>query len=270
MSVPISEIASSTTRRFSGIGRLYGTAALQSFQKAHVCVIGIGGVGTWAAEALARSAVGELTLIDLDMIAESNTNRQIHALTEDFGRAKVDAMASRARAINPEIRVNSVEDFVTPENIDQMLGVPFDYVIDAIDETRVKIAIATFCREHRLPLVTAGGAGGKTDPTQITVDDLARTTQDALLSRLRQQLRKHHDFPRDTKRKFGIQAVFSREPMRRPLGSNDESCDIDGRLSCTGYGSATAVTGGFGFAAASVVLNHLASKSRLRSEEIAR
>ena len=249
-----------TERRFSGIARLYGPAALSNFQRAHIAVIGIGGVGTWAVEALTRSAIGELTLIDLDMIAESNTNRQIHALGDDYGRAKVDAMAARARAINPDIVVRVIEDFVTPENIGEHLAARFDYIIDAIDDTRAKIAIAAYCRDRGIPLVTAGAAGGKTDPTQIAIDDLARTTQDALLSRLRQQLRKHHDFPRDPKRKFGIQAVFSREPMRRPLASDDAACAVDGRLSCTGYGSATAVTGGFGFAAASVVLGALAAK----------
>lgn len=247
------------SRRFAGIARLYGSAAFERFQKAHVCVIGIGGVGTWAAEALARSAIGRLTLIDLDMIAESNTNRQIHALGDDFGRAKVEAMAARAQAINPALIVHQVEDFVTPENVAELLAPRFDFVLDAIDDTRAKVAIAAFCRDRDLPLVTAGAAGGKTDPTMIAVDDLARTTQDALLSRLRQQLRKHHAFPRDPKRKFGISAVFSREQMRRPGSADDQECAIDGRLSCTGYGSATAVTGGFGFAAASVVLTRLAA-----------
>lgn len=251
-------VTSVAERRFAGIGRLYGAAALERFRQAHVGVIGIGGVGTWVAEALARSAVGELTLIDLDMIAESNTNRQIHALGDAFGRAKVDAMADRLRAINPDAVVHTIEDFVTPENIDQHLAPAFDFVVDAIDDTRAKVAIAAYCRSRALPLVIAGAAGGKTDPTRIVIDDLARTTQDALLSRVRQQLRKHHDFPRDPKRKFGVSAVFSTEPMRRPL-AGEESCAVDGRLSCTGYGSATAVTGGFGFAAASVVLSRLAA-----------
>lgn len=250
--------SSPTNRRFAGIARLYGHAALQNFQRAHVCVIGIGGVGTWVVEALARSAVGQLTLIDLDMIAESNTNRQIHALGDEFGRAKVEAMAARAQAINPELKVNTIEDFVTTENIGQLLAEPFDYVVDAIDDTRAKVAIAAFCLARGLPLVVAGAAGGKTDPTRIVVDDLSRTTQDALLSRLRQQLRKQHGFPRDPKRKFGIPAVYSLEQMRQPRGDDDASCAVDGRLSCTGYGSATVVTGGFGFAAASVVLRHLA------------
>ena len=258
MSFSNSNSDSPVQRRFSGISRLYGPAAFARFQKAHVCVIGIGGVGTWAVEALARSAIGELTLIDLDMIAESNANRQIHALGDDFGRAKVEAMAARALAINPALRIHPIEDFVTPENIGTLLAAPFGYVIDAIDDTRAKVAIAAYCRDHQRPLVTAGAAGGKTDPTRICVEDLSRTTQDALLSRLRQQLRKHHQFPRDPKRKFGIQAVFSLEPMRRPVNGEADACDIDGRLSCTGYGSATAVTGGFGFAAASVVLAHLA------------
>jgi tRNA threonylcarbamoyladenosine dehydratase len=246
-------------RRFSGIARLYGDPAFDSFQRAHVCVIGIGGVGTWAAEALARSAIGGLTLIDLDHIAESNANRQIHALGDDFGRAKVAAMAERLRAINPELRVHEVEDFVTPENIDQLLAPRFDFVLDAIDDTRAKVAIAAYCRDRSLPLVMAGAAGGKTDPTRIVLDDLARTTQDALLSRVRQQLRKHHGFSRDPKRKFDIQAVFSLQPMRRP--ADEANCAVEGGLSCTGYGSATAVTGGFGFAAASLILSRLAAPS---------
>lgn len=261
MSIPtMGDDNAPASRRFGGIARLYSDAALQRFQRAHVCVIGIGGVGSWVVEALARSAIGEMTLIDLDMIAESNTNRQIHALGDDFGRAKVEAMAARALAINPELKVHQIEDFVTPENIRQLLATSFDYVVDAIDDTRAKVAIAAYCRDRGLPLLTAGAAGGKTDPTQIVVDDLARTTQDALLSRMRQQLRKHHDYPRDPKRKFGIPAVFSREPMLRPGGKDKAACGIDGRLSCTGYGSATGVTGSFGFAAASVVLRHLAAK----------
>ena len=247
-------------RRFAGLARLYGDSAFRRFQRAHICIIGIGGVGTWAAEALARSGIGELTLIDLDVIAESNTNRQIHALGDDFGRAKVDAMAARIRAINPEATVHPIEDFVSPKNLDQHLAHQFDYVIDAIDDTPAKVAIAAWCRDYPLPLATAGAAGGKTGPTQIVADDLARTTQDALLSRMRQQLRKHHNFPRDPKRKFGITAIFSRQPMCRPTEADEPDCAVNGRLSCTGYGSATAVTGGFGFAAASVALQHLATK----------
>lgn len=247
------------SRRFSGIARLYGESAFACFQRAHVCVIGIGGVGTWAAEALARSAVGTITLIDLDHIAESNTNRQIHALGDAFGQAKVAAMAERLRAINPDLTVEEREEFVTPENIGHLLAPDFDYVVDAIDDTRAKVAIAAYCRDRQLPLVMAGAAGGKTDPTRIVIDDLARTTQDALLSRVRQQLRKHHGFSRDPKRKFDLQAVFSLQPMLRPTA--DAECAIEGGLSCTGYGSATAVTGGFGFAAASLVLSRLAASA---------
>lgn len=246
-----------SARRFGGIARLYGTKALESFAAAHVCVIGIGGVGTWTAEALARSAIGALTLIDLDVIAESNTNRQIHALGDAYGRAKVEAMAERIAAINPACRLHLVDDFVTAENVEAMLAPPFDFIVDAIDDGRAKVAIAAYCRRHGRRLVIAGAAGGKTDPTQIAVDDLARTTQDALLARVRAQLRKAHGFPRDPKRKFGLDAVFSREPMRRS-GTGEGECAVGGGLSCTGYGSATAVTGAFGFAAASVVLRRLA------------
>jgi tRNA A37 threonylcarbamoyladenosine dehydratase len=241
-------------RRFGGIARLYGDAARARFAGTHVCVVGIGGVGTWAAEALARSAIGALTLIDLDMIAESNVNRQIHALDDTFGRAKVSEMANRIRAINPACRVTEIEDFVTPENVGQLLAGGFDAVIDAVDETRAKVALITHCRSQDIPIVTAGAAGGRIDPTCCVVSDLAQTTRDALLSRVRKQLRQAHGFPRDPKRKFGIAAVYSSEQLRP-----GDSCDAGGgRLSCTGYGSSVCVTATFGFAAAASVLRSLA------------
>ena len=165
-------------RRFAGVGRLYGAGALQRFSSAHVCVVGIGGVGSWAAEALARSAVGRITLIDLDMVAESNVNRQIHALGDAFGKAKTSAMAERILAINPICQVSEVEDFVSPENLDQLLGQGFDYVIDAIDQVRTKAAMIGWCTKNAVPLITAGGAGGQIDPTRIAITDLAQTIQD--------------------------------------------------------------------------------------------
>lgn len=249
--------AADLARRFGGIGRLYGEAALQRFAAAHVCVVGIGGVGTWAAEALARSAVGALTLVDLDMIAESNVNRQIHALGDAFGRAKVSEMATRIVAINPTCRVTEIEDFVGEDNVDAILDRDFDAVIDAIDDSRAKVALIAACAARKLPIVTAGAAGGRLDPTQVRADDLARTVQDSLLSRVRQRLRQDHHFPREPKRKFGVTAIYSTETMRRP---DPASClPTSGGLSCTGYGSTVSVTGAFGFAAAAVVLRHLAA-----------
>jgi tRNA threonylcarbamoyladenosine dehydratase len=257
--LPLDEAGELTQRRFAGVAKLYGEAAYRRFQNAHVAVVGIGGVGSWAAEALARTAIGRLTLIDLDMVAESNTNRQIQALGEHFGAAKVDVMKARIASINPACSVTAIEDFVTPENLASTLAGPFDYVVDAIDNTRAPVAMIAYCRATGTPIVTAGAAGGRIDPTAVSVDDLARTTQDSLLSRVRQQLRKFHDFPRDPKKKFAVRAVFSSEPMRR---SDTLSCAPGAGLSCAGYGSAVGVTASFGFAAAGVVLNELAALAK--------
>lgn len=244
-------------RRFGGVSRLFGRDARQAFAGARVAVIGIGGVGSWAAEALARSAVGSLTLIDLDMIAESNVNRQIHALGDVFGRAKVDEMAERIRAINPACQVNTIEDFVTAGNVDAILDRGFDVVIDATDDTKAKIATIAACKARAIPVVTCGAAGGRIDPTAIRSDDLARTVQDALLARVRQRLRQNHGFPREPKRPFGVIAVFSLEPMRT---GDPECAPQQGGLSCTGYGSAVTVTGTFGFAAAAQALRIIAGE----------
>jgi tRNA A37 threonylcarbamoyladenosine dehydratase len=255
-------------RRFGGIARLYGAAALARFQAAHVCVIGVGGVGSWAVEALARSAIGALTMIDLDHVAESNVNRQIHALSATLGMAKVGALAQRIAQINPSCRVAAIEDFVTPDNVGQMLGAQrFDYVIDAIDDVRAKTALIVHCRERGIRLVTIGGAGGQTDPTRIEIRDLCRTEQEPLLAKVRKRLRARHGFPRGTKNKFGIDAVFSTEPVRLPEGA---ACDIDEPaaaitgLNCAGYGSAMAVTASFGLVAAAHVLRKLAAEAEAR------
>lgn len=241
-------------RRFGGVGRLYGEAVAERFAAARVCVVGIGGVGSWAVEALARSGVGALSLIDLDMVAESNTNRQIHALGDAYGRAKVDAMAERVRAINPSCRVSTVEDYVTPENAPVLLA-GHDLVLDAIDAVRVKVAMAVLCRDRGWPLVMCGGAGGKSDPTRLCLADLAQTEQDPLLAKVRAQLRKLHGFPRDARRKFGIEVVYSREPLQRPQAC--VSGDAPQGLSCAGYGSAVTVTASMGFMAAARVLDSL-------------
>lgn len=248
-------------RRFGGIGRLYGEPALARFNAAHVCVVGVGGVGSWTVEALARSGIGRLTLIDLDMVAESNVNRQIHALGDEFGKAKVHAMAERVLAINPHCQVDQIEEFVTPENLDAMLGRGFDLIVDAIDQVRTKVAMIAWCRDNRVPIVVAGGAGGQVDPTQIHLDDLARTTQDPLLSKVRAQLRKLHAFPRDPKKKFGIAAVYSTEPLRYP--ERDTACEVPAGpagLNCAGFGSGMCVTASFGLFAASAALKILMEK----------
>jgi tRNA A37 threonylcarbamoyladenosine dehydratase len=250
-------------RRFGGIARLYGDAALAAFRQAHVCVIGVGGVGSWAVEALARSAIGRITLIDLDHLAESNVNRQIHALTDTLGQAKVTALAERIAQINPFCEVSEVEEFVTEENITSLI-VPgrFDFVIDAIDNARAKTALVVHCRAHQIPLVTIGSAGGQTDPTQIAIIDLSRTEQEPLLARVRKRLRAHHGFPRGTKNKFGVDAVYSTEPLRHPeLCATDEDAPGITGLNCAGYGSAVVVTASFGFVAAGYVLRKLSEKA---------
>jgi tRNA A37 threonylcarbamoyladenosine dehydratase len=254
-------------RRFGGIARLYGKAALARFRAAHICVIGVGGVGSWVVEALARSAIGQITMIDLDNLAESNINRQIHALTDTLGQAKVTALAQRIAQINPYCEVTEIEDFISADNLDQMIGARrYDYIIDAIDNVRAKTALIAYCRKHGLKLVTIGGAGGQTDPTRIAVLDLCRTEQEPLLAKVRKRLRAEHGFPRGTKNKFGIDAVFSTEPLRFP--ENEESCALDGDeqagvtgLNCAGFGSAMVVTASFGLVAAAHVLRKLAEQA---------
>ncbi|MCX7148842.1 MAG: tRNA threonylcarbamoyladenosine dehydratase [Rhodocyclales bacterium] len=249
-------------RRFGGIERLYGAGALLRLAAAHVVVVGIGGVGSWAAEALARSGVGCLTLIDLDHVAESNVNRQIHALESTFGAPKVVAMRDRIAAINPSCVVDAVEEFIDENNLATLIP-SCDAVIDAIDQVRAKAALIAWCRRAGICVVTTGAAGGRTDPTRIEVIDLSRTTQDALASKVRARLRKDYGFPRDLKKKFGVDCVFSPEQVRRPVDADscavagdtaDEAIDPAAGLSCAGYGSSVAVTASFGFAAAARVL----------------
>lgn len=246
-------------RRFGGVGRLYGSSAQQRFAAAHVCVVGIGGVGSWVAEALARSAIGRITLVDLDMVAESNVNRQIHALGDTFGRAKTSAMAERIAAINPACRVTEIEDFVTPENVASLLGGgDYDYLVDAIDQVRAKAALIAWWHRRGGAMVSVGGAGGKSDPTQIAVADLTRTEQDPLLAKLRSTLRRDYGFTREAGRKFGVTAVYSREALRRPQ-EGDSCAPLAGGLNCAGFGSSVCVTASFGLFAAAQALNHLAA-----------
>ena len=236
------------SRRFAGIDRLYGQGTLARLAARHVCVIGVGGVGSWAAEALARSGVGWLTLIDLDHVAESNINRQVQALDATLGQAKVLAMQARIAQINPACRVVCIDEFITPDNVATLLPA-CDLVLDGIDQVKAKAALVAHCQRVNRPLITTGGAGGRTDPTRIRIDDLARTTQDALASKLRAHLRKDYGFTRDPKMKFGVPCVFSEEPIIRPASA--DFCATGGAaLNCAGYGSSVAVTAGFGFAAA--------------------
>lgn len=252
-------------RRFGGVARLYGAQGLARFRAARLCVVGVGGVGSWAVEALARSAIGHITMIDLDNVAESNINRQLHALSGTLGMAKVSALAARIGQINPLCEVTEVEDFLTEDNLEAMLGTQgFDYIIDAIDNVRAKSALIAWCRSRQVPLITIGAAGGQMDPTRIEIRDLARTEQEPLLAKVRKRLRAHYGFPRGEKSRFGIDAVFSTEPLLNPDAAN---CALDGSegsdagvtgLNCAGFGSSVAVTASFGLAAAARVLQRLA------------
>jgi tRNA threonylcarbamoyladenosine dehydratase len=252
-------------RRFGGVARLYGADALARFRSAHVCVVGVGGVGSWAVEALARSAIGQLTLIDLDNVAESNINRQIQALSATIGQAKISALAERIAQINPFCRVNQIEDFITPDNLDAMIGArQYDYVIDAIDSVKAKTALVAYCRAHGIGLITIGGAGGQVDPTRIEVRDLSRTEQEPLLAKVRKRLRSEYGFPRGIKNKFNVDAVFSMEPLTFPESLQACSADRDDRngvtgLNCAGFGSSMVVTASFGMVAAAHLLRKLAA-----------
>lgn len=254
-------------QRFGGTARLYGQDALQLFADAHVCVIGIGGVGSWAAEALARTGIGTITLIDMDDVCITNTNRQIHALQGNVGKAKTEVMAERILAINPECTVHCVDDFITPDNTAELMGAGYSYVIDAIDSVRPKAALLAWCRRNKIPVVTTGGAGGQIDPTQIQVSDLAKTVQDPLAAKLRERLK--HDFGvvKNSKGKLAIDCVFSTEALvyPQPDGSvcaSRSTAEGPKRMDCaSGFGAATMVTATFGFVAVSHVLKKMLAKA---------
>lgn len=241
------------SRRFSALERLYGAGSLARLAAAHVCVVGIGGVGSWAVETLARSGIGRLTLIDLDHVVESNMNRQIHALESTLGQAKVTAMRARVAQIHPACQVEAVEEFVTPENVAAVLPV-CDVVLDCVDQVRAKAAMIVHGRRLGMPVVVSGGAGGRMDPTRVRLADLACTRQDALAASLRARLRREHGFPREAGRRFGVPCVYSEEPVRRPPKRECAAESLAG-LACAGYGSSMAVTAAFGLALAAWTLD---------------
>ncbi len=258
--------------RFHGIDRLYGVGSVARLRRARVCVVGIGGVGSWVVEALARSGVGHLALIDADDVCLSNTNRQLHALEGEYGRPKVEVMAQRARRIQPDIEVDPLAQFLTPGNLASLLGRGYDLVIDCCDAFRVKVETIAWCRRRKLPLITCGSAGGRTDPTLVSVRDLSRTEHDALLALVRKKLREEFHFPRGPKRYFGVQAVYSRENVRypqadgsvcglRPAGGDSLKLDCGG-----GLGAAAHLTAAFAFAAVSRALPRLLA-SAAKDEE---
>ena len=250
-------------RRFGGVARLYGEEGARRLANSHVCVVGVGGVGSWAVEALARTDVRRLTLVDLDNVAESNTNRQIQALGNEYGRAKIDVLKDRIALINPRCRVTTVEDFVDEDNVAELI--PKDAaVLDCIDQVRAKAALITLCRRRGQLIVTSGAAGGRIEPGRIKTGDLGRIAGDPLLASVRYRLRKACGFPKaDVKSAklppaFGVVAVYSDEPVRKPLAG---ACPVDPQsqgLACSGYGSGVVVTATMGMTAASLVLNRLA------------
>lgn len=260
-------IEADAARRFGGLERLYGVAGAGRIRDSHVLVVGIGGVGSWAVEALARSGVGRLTLIDLDHIAESNFNRQIHALHKTIGQAKVEAMRERIAQINLGCRVLPIDEFVEPGNWKELMTTaeaangPLTAVIDACDQVRAKLAMAAWARDSDAAFVTVGAAGGKRQAHKVDIDDLAAVTHDPLLAQLRQRLRKEHGAPREGK-KIGVTCVFSRESVAPP----DASCALetgDGSLNCHGYGSVVSVTATFGQCAAGWILDKIAGDAKL-------
>ena len=243
-------------RRFSGLERLYGLEGSGRIRNAHLVVVGIGGVGSWAVEALARSGVGKLTLIDMDHVSESNVNRQIHAVNATIGQSKILAMRDRIHSFYSECHVACVDDFVSAQNWFSLIPDDVSAVIDACDQVKAKVAMAVWARDSKTHFISVGAAGGKRQPHLVDVDDLAQTTHDPLLAQLRYRLRKEHGAPKEGK-KIGIACVFSREAVAPP----DASCAIegDGSLNCHGYGSVVSVTATFGQCAAGWALNQIAS-----------
>lgn len=247
-----------TKSRFDGIARLYGDKGAQALKDAHILIVGLGGVGTWAAESLARSGVGEISLVDMDEICISNTNRQIHAHDGNYGKMKVEALKERIKLINPDCKINECIDFFTKDTKDEILGITYDYVIDCIDSVRNKCLLITECKRRAIPIVTTGGAGGKFDPTKVQIVDLNKSYNDKLLMVIRNNLKRFHGFPRDKKANYKIACVFSPEDRTIP----EQSCNT-GNLNCaTGFGAITHITGIFGFMAAGHVINSIVDKLR--------
>ena len=247
-----------TARRFGGLERLYGVAGAKNIRDAHVAIVGIGGVGSWSVEALARSGVEKLTLIDFDHIAESNINRQIHALDNTLGLSKVQAMKQRIAQINPQCEVVCVDEFVTSDNWPLILSAKVDAVIDACDQIKAKTAMAAWALRTDTLFITVGAAGGKRSAHKVDIEDLSLTTHDPLLAQLRYRLRREHQAPRD-KKKIGVFCVYSKESV----APADASCQIegnnDGSLNCHGYGSVVSVTATFGQCAAGWVIDKIST-----------
>ena len=253
-------------RRFGGVARLYGRDGAEAIAKTHFCVVGVGGVGSWAVGALARTDARLITLIDLDQVAESNTNRQIQALGDEYGKAKIAALKERIALINPRAEVRLVEEFVDEDNVEALI--PADAVVlDCIDQVRAKAALIAHCRKFKQFIVTSGAAGGRVDPSQIRTGDLGRITGDPLLSSVRYRLRKAYGFPKaspDAGRPgkpmaplFRVASVYSAEPVKKPLEAETCAVTQSSGLACSGYGSGVVVTASMGMMCASIALNEV-------------
>ena len=260
--------SSSYSERFGGIQRLYGKTRAKWIPQLHICVIGIGGVGSWAAEALARSGIGNITLIDHDDIALSNINRQIHTLDSTLEQSKVLAMKERILQINPDCHCHAIDDLLTENNLSKYIVADYDYVIDAIDSVKHKSALIYYCKRNKIPVITTGGAGGLIDPTAVEICDLSKTYNDPLAAKVRSQLRYHYNFSRNPKRRFGVECVFSTEQQVYPQADGSVGQEKPGvkgvSLDCNfGYGSSACVTSVFGFtAAARTIEKSLQKKAR--------
>lgn len=254
-----------TEDAFAGIERLYGKKAYDLIKDMHVCVVGIGGVGSWVVEALARSAVEKITLIDYDTIAASNINRQIHTLDNTIDKKKCLAMKERVNGINPDCEINIIDDFITLENMSEYLSNNYDYVVDAIDSIKFKAGIIYYCKRNKIPIITTGGAGGLTDPSVIQVADLSKTYNDALAATVRSTLRSQYNFTKNTKRSFRVDCVFSSQQQLYPKEDGSISHEKPGvhgvSLDCRfGYGAASFVTGTFGFIATAHIIKKYLNK----------
>lgn len=253
--MPLSHLDNDHERRFGGLERLYGEGVRMALHRSRVAVVGVGGVGSWAVEALARSGVGQIALIDFDHVAVSNMNRQIQALESTLGAAKVAVLEARIREINPACKVSAIDDFLTAENLHELIPPgAFDAVIDACDEARVKAALIAHARFNKIPLVVCGAAGGKRDPLGLRQADLGLVTHDALLSRIRSLLRREFKIQPRKNGKFGVACVYLEEPSKK-----GGACTV-GNLSCAGYGSAVTVTAPMGFAAAAWCIERLVAQ----------
>ena len=265
-------------QRFGGIARLYGAQGLANLLKSRVLIVGLGGVGSWAAESLARSGVGAITLVDLDDVCITNTNRQLPAISGAFGKLKIQVIKERILAINPQCHVHAIEDFFTAKTADAIFDHHYDYVIDAIDSLQNKCVLVAECRDRKIPIIITGGAAGKMNPTQITLSDLGESINDSLLFRLRKRLRQEFDFPnaakstRTKKQKFHMMCVFSPEEPVFPT-SDGGTChipeaDTNLKLDCeSGMGSVSHITATFGFMAAGHVINTLGKVSHLKGTD---